>query len=83
MIRLAKRHGVKLRQSYATVGRIALIKHQRYAHAKQFKRDNRPLKKLRTYLGRIIRDIGRKRRQRRLARWDRVGAHAGTGAISA
>ena len=30
-------HGVKLRQSYARVGKFALIKHQRYAHAKQFK----------------------------------------------
>jgi transposase, IS5 family len=61
LVRLAKRYGIKLRQSYARVGKFALIKHQRYAHAKQFKRANRALKKLRTYLGRIIRDIGRKR----------------------
>jgi IS5 family transposase len=32
----------------------------RYAHAKQFKRHNRRLKFLRTRLGRLIRDIGRK-----------------------
>jgi IS5 family transposase len=49
-----------LRQSYARVGKFALIQHQRFAHAKQFKRANRTLKKLRTYLGRVIRDIGRK-----------------------
>ena len=61
LVRLAQRHGVKLRQSYARVGKFALIKHQRYAHAKQFKRANRALRKLRTYLGRVIRDIGRKR----------------------
>ena len=48
-----------LRQSYARVGKLALIKHQRYAHAKQFKRANRSLRKLKTYLGRVIRDIGR------------------------
>jgi IS5 family transposase len=60
LVRLAKRHGVKLRQSYARVGKFALIKHQRYAHAKQFKRANRALKTLRTYLGRIIRDTARK-----------------------
>jgi IS5 family transposase len=60
LVRLAKRHGVKLRQSYARVGKFALIKHQRYAHAKQFRRANRALKKLRTYLGRVIRDIARK-----------------------
>ena len=60
LVRLAKKHGVALRQSYARVGKFALIKHQRYAHAKQFKRANRALKTLRTYLGRIIRDIARK-----------------------
>ena len=46
-------------QSYARVGKFALIQHQRYALAKQFKRANRKLKTLRTYLGRVIRDIGR------------------------
>jgi IS5 family transposase len=60
LVRLAQRHGVVLRQSYARLGKFALIQHQRYAHAKQFKRANRMLKTLRTYLGRVIRDIGRK-----------------------
>lgn len=60
LVRLAKRSGIKPRQSYARVGKFALIKHQRYAHAKQFKRANRALKKLKTYLGRTIRDISRK-----------------------
>src|SRR5215475_8091884 len=60
LVRLAQRCGIKLRQSYARVGKFALIKHQRYAHARQFKRANRALKTLRTYLGRIIRDIARK-----------------------
>ena len=60
LVRLARRHGVSLRQSYARVGKFALIQHQRYAHAKQFNRANRMLKKLRTYLGRVIRDITRK-----------------------
>jgi transposase, IS5 family len=60
LVRLARKHRVALRQSYARVGKFALIKHQRYAHAKQFKRANRALKTLRTYLGRVIRDIARK-----------------------
>ena len=60
LVRLAKRQGLALRQSYARVGKFALIKHQRYVHAKQFKRANRALKTLRTYLGRVIRDIARK-----------------------
>ena len=39
---------------------MALIKHQRYAHARQFKRAGKVLRKLKTYLGRMIRDIARK-----------------------
>jgi transposase, IS5 family len=60
LVRLAKKHGVALRQSYARVGKFALIKQQRYAHAKQFKRAKRSLKTLKTQLGRVIRDIARK-----------------------
>jgi IS5 family transposase len=57
---LAKKHGLALRQSYERVGKRALVAHQRYAHAKQFKRANRALRTLRTYLGRVTRDIMRK-----------------------
>ena len=59
LVALAKKVGLDLRQSYTRVGKFALIKHQRYAHAKQFKRAGKALRKLRTYLGRTIRDIGR------------------------
>src|SRR5437879_9864457 len=59
LVRLAAHVGVSLRQSYRRVGKLALIKHQRYAHAHQFKRANRSLRKLKTYLGRVIRDIER------------------------
>lgn len=60
LVRLAKQHGIELRQTYVRVGKYALIAHQRYAHAKQFKRANRALRTIRTYLGRVIRDIIRK-----------------------
>jgi IS5 family transposase len=60
LVKLAKKLGVELRQSYTRVGKFALIQHQRYAHAKQFKRANRALRTLKTYLGRVIRDITRK-----------------------
>ena len=60
LVRLARHHGVALRQSYVRVGKRALIKHQRYAHARQFKRANRALKSIRTMLGRLMRDITRK-----------------------
>src|SRR3979490_3167273 len=60
LVKLAKQLGGELRQSYTRVGKFALIQHQRYAHAKQFKRANRALRTLKTYLGRVIRDISRK-----------------------
>jgi hypothetical protein len=60
LVKLARKTGVELRQSYARVGKHALIAHQRYAHAKQFKRANRALRTIRTYLGRVTRDIMRK-----------------------
>src|SRR5436305_7616519 len=60
LVRLPKKHGVRLRQSYERVGKRALIAHQRYAHAKHFKRANRSLRTIRTYLGRVCRDLVRK-----------------------
>jgi IS5 family transposase len=57
---LAKRRGIALRQSYARVAKHTAQKAGRYAHAQQFKRMRRSLKKLRTWLGRLIRDIRRK-----------------------
>jgi len=60
LVKLAKQVDLDLRQSYVRVGKHALIKHQRYAHAKQFKRAGRWLRKLRTYLRRTIGDISRK-----------------------
>lgn len=60
LVTLAQKLGVRLRQSYTRVGKIELIQHQRYAHARQFNRANKALRKLKTYLGRVIRDIARK-----------------------
>jgi IS5 family transposase len=64
LVKLAKKHGLKLRQGYPRMGKYALMKHQRYAHAKQFKRARRELKRLKTYLGRVIRDIERQLKRR-------------------
>jgi len=58
--RAAKDRGIPLRQSYIRVGKRASVKAGRYAHAKQFKRMRRELRKLRTWTGRMIRDIDRK-----------------------
>jgi IS5 family transposase len=58
--RMAKKHGVRLRQSYARIAKRAAMMAGRYAHAKQFNRHRRQLRLLRTRLGRLIRDIRRK-----------------------
>jgi IS5 family transposase len=58
--RLARRHGVRLRQSYLRVAQHAAMTAGRYAHAKQFNRHHRQMRFLRTRLGRLIRDIRRK-----------------------
>ncbi|MGA8693547.1 MAG: IS5 family transposase [Xanthobacteraceae bacterium] len=60
IVRLAKKHGVRLRQSYLRVAKHAAMMAGRYAHAKQFKRHHGQLRLLRTRLGRIIRDVRRK-----------------------
>src|SRR5262249_7270688 len=58
---LAKREGVELRQSYLRLAKRAAIMVGRYTHAHQFKRARRELKVLRTRLGRILRDIIRRK----------------------
>jgi IS5 family transposase len=58
--RLARKHGVRLRQSYLRVAKHAAMMAGRYAHAKQFNRHRKQLRILRSRLGRIIRDISRK-----------------------
>jgi IS5 family transposase len=60
LVGAAKRRGINLRQSYVRVGKEAAVKASRYAHARQYKRMRRSLRKLRTCVGRLIRDIRRK-----------------------
>ena len=60
LTRLARKHGVRLRQSYLRIAKRAAMMAGRYAHAKQFNRHRRQLRVLRTRLGRLIRDIRRK-----------------------
>ena len=60
LVGLAQKEGICLRQSYQRKGPQAVLKAGRYAHAKQFKRMRKSVKTLKTYLGRVIRDIERK-----------------------
>jgi IS5 family transposase len=56
----ANRAGIVLKQSYAKEGRQLRRRAGGYAHAKQFKRLRRVLKRQRTILGRLLRDVRRK-----------------------
>ena len=60
LVDAAQDAGITLRQSYARVGKAAEHQAGRYAHAKQYRRMQREIRKLRTWLGRVIRDVQRK-----------------------
>lgn len=60
LVSLARKFDVDLRQSYVRLGKKALRKAGSYAHARQFKRAKRQIRTLKTYLGRVYRDILRK-----------------------
>ena len=60
LVRQAKCHGIVLRRSHTRVAKRAALMAGRYAHAKQFRRMRREIKKLKTFLGRVYRDIVRK-----------------------
>jgi len=60
LVREAKRVRLALRQSYVRLSRQALAMQGRYARAQQFKRARREQRRLRVYLGRVLRDIERK-----------------------
>lgn len=59
VVRAAKTHGVPLRQSYERLGPRALQQQGRYSAARQGRRARRETKRLRTYLGRVLRDVRR------------------------
>jgi IS5 family transposase len=60
LVQAAQADGLALRQSYARVGKRTEVQAGRYAHARQFRRMRGQVKKLRTLLGRVIRDVQRK-----------------------
>ena len=60
LVRQAQRMGIPLRQSYRFVGKRLLFQQSRYGHARQLKRAAKMTRKLKTILGRVVRDIERK-----------------------
>jgi IS5 family transposase len=59
LVKTAQKHGVALRQSYARKSKHALFNANRYMAARQMKRGRKEIKKVRNYLGRVVRDIER------------------------
>jgi IS5 family transposase len=60
LVEVAKDEGVPLKQTFAKEGKQLSRKTGRYAHAKQFKRMKKTLKRHRTIVGRLARDAERK-----------------------
>jgi IS5 family transposase len=60
LVKAAKARGIDLRQNYNRKSRQCLCQQSRYAHARQMKRAKACTRTLKTYLGRVIRDIERK-----------------------
>jgi len=59
LVRLARELNFSLRQSYVRVGKKALARQGRYGAAQQMKRARQQTKRLRTYLGRVLRNLER------------------------
>lgn len=72
LVKAARRIDLPLRQSYERVSKLALAKNGRYAHARQLTRAKREQRRLRTYLGRVIRDIERKLPEAHAARMNKL-----------
>lgn len=60
LVAAAESVGIALRQSYRFLSKNALFMQGRYSASRQPKRSARQVKKLRNYLGRVLRDIERK-----------------------
>ena len=59
LVEFAKERGIKLRQNYNRKSKQMLYWQSRYSHARQMKRAKACTRKLRNYLGRVLRDIER------------------------
>jgi transposase, IS5 family len=60
LVEAAKGAGIGLKQTFAKEGKALGYKAARYAHARQFKRMNRAIKRQRTIVGRLQREVDRK-----------------------
>ena len=59
LVKTARKEGFVIKQSYVRVGKRLLMMQGRYAHARQMNRAKGGQRKLRTKLGRVIREVER------------------------
>jgi IS5 family transposase len=59
IVKTARAEGLTIKQSYEHVGRRLLMQSSRYTHARQMKRARACTRKLKTQLGRVIREVER------------------------
>ena len=60
IVKLAKKYKIQLRQSYIRVGKKALQAQSRLGHTRKPKKAKREVKRLKCFLGRLLRDFERK-----------------------
>ena len=57
LVKIAKHHGVALKQTFAKEGKLLRLQAGRYAHAKQYKRMHKAIKRQRTIVGKLLRAL--------------------------
>ena len=75
LVKLAKKHGLDLRQNYNLVSKKSLRKINGYLHARQMKREKREIKHFKTLVGRVSRDCQRKIQNNELLQQEIGRAH--------
>ena len=70
LVEKAREEGIELRQTYSRVGRRSAIMQGRYTRAGQYNRARKEQKKLKNYLGRVLRDVERKLDPEHHPGWD-------------
>lgn len=63
LVKEARTLNIALRQTYTRKSKRAFIMQSRYRHARQMRRANRELRRVRIYFGRVLRDLDRKTSQ--------------------
>ena len=60
LVRFCGEHGIQLRQTYKRKAKLSLVLNSRFARLRKFRLARREKRRLKVYLGRVMRDIKRK-----------------------